>query len=87
MFYNDLPFSVSHCAIDAYADDSTLTVSANSTEIIGDQLTEDCGTVAEWMVGNKLQLNAEKTHLMTVGTGARLRIQTEKFLLIWPGLS
>ena len=27
------------------------------------------------MVGNKLKLNAEKTHLLTVGTSARLRIQ------------
>ena len=86
VFYNDLPFSVSHCAVDAYADDSTLTVSANSTEIIGDQLTEDCGTVVEWMVGNKLQLNTEKTHLMTVGTGARLRIQNDKVSVYMAGV-
>ena len=26
VFYNDLPFSMSHCEIDAYADDSTMTV-------------------------------------------------------------
>ena len=30
------------------------------------------------MMGNKLKLNADKTHLMTVGTGARLMIQTSK---------
>ena len=78
VFYNDLPFSVTHCAVDAYADDSTMTVSASSTDIIGDQLTADCETVAKWMVGNKLQLNAEKTHLMTVGTAARLRIQNPR---------
>jgi hypothetical protein len=38
-------------------------------------MTANCELVTEWMKGNKLKLNASKTHLMTVGTGARLRSQ------------
>ena len=33
IFYNDLPYSVS-CEVDAYADDSTMTVSGSTTEEI-----------------------------------------------------
>ena len=75
IFYNDLPFIVNHCSIDAYADDSTMTVSAKSVDDISACLTEDCQLVADWMVGNRLQLNTDKTHLLTVGTEARLRMQ------------
>ena len=74
IFYNDLPYAL-NCTVDAYADDSTMTVSDDNLEEIGSTLTENCKIVRDWMVGNKLKLNAEKTHLLTVGTSARLRIQ------------
>ena len=74
IFYKDLPYALS-CTVDAYADDSTMTVSDDNLEDIGSTLTENCKIVRDWMVGNKLKLNAEKTHLLTVGTSARLRIQ------------
>ena len=34
IFYNDLPYALS-CAVDAYADDSTMTVSDDNIEEIG----------------------------------------------------
>lgn len=74
IFYNDLPYTLS-CAVDAYADDSTMTVSAANIDEIGASLTENCKVVKDWMIGNKLKLNAGKTHLLTVGTSARLRLQ------------
>ena len=86
IFYNDLPFSVKHCSIDAYADDSTMTISSNSVQDIGSRLTQDCKTVADWMAGNRLKLNADKTHLLTVGTGARLRVQQSKVSVSMDGI-
>ena len=74
IFYNDLPFSLS-CATDAYADDTTLTVAGESVDEIGTKMTQNCDLVNTWMLGNKLKLNADKTHLMTVGTSARLQLQ------------
>ena len=85
IFYNDLAFSV-NCSVDAYADDSTMTVSAGSVEEIGNQLTENCKLVSDWMLGNKLKLNPEKTHLLTVGTGARLRNQNSKVVVKMDGM-
>ena len=74
IFFNDLPLSL-NCAFDGYADDSTISVSGTTVEEISTNLTENCTTVSNWMKGNKLKLNADKTHLLTVGTEARLRIQ------------
>ena len=85
IFYNDLPLSV-NCSIDAYADDSTTTVTADSIEDIASNLTDNCKIVSDWMLGNKLKLNAEKTHLMTVGTRARLRNQPSKAVVNMDGL-
>ena len=84
IFFNDLPSSLNSDAdADAYADDTTLTVTGSDLSEIGDKMTENCNLVSTWMVGNKLKLNADKTHLMTVGTIERLRIQQSLLLLAW----
>ena len=71
IFYNDLPFSLK-CEIDAYADDSTMSASDKNIDKIGETLTENCAIVSKWMKENKLKLNADKTHLITVGTSQRV---------------
>ena len=71
IFYNDLPFSL-NCEIDAYADDSTMTATGENVEIIGEALTENCAKVSDWMKENRFKLNADKTHILTVGTSQRL---------------
>ena len=86
IFYNDLP-NYLNCELDAYADDSTMTVTAKSTEEIGGKLTQNCELVSEWMLGNKLKLNADKTHLMTVGTSERLRTLDDKVNVVMDGFT
>ena len=71
IFYNDLPYSLS-CELDVFADDSTETVSDKNVEVIGEKLTREGEKVSQWMLANKLKLNADKTHLLTVGTQQRL---------------
>ena len=85
VFYNDLPYSLS-CPVDAYADDSTMTVSAECLEDIGVCLSENCSIVSDWMRGNKLKLNPTKTHLLTIGTQARLRIQQTTLKVTMDGI-
>ena len=77
IFYNDLPNFLS-CDVEAYADDTTMSVAGTTVEDIGRELTTNCQVVSQWMLGNKLKLNADKTHLMTVGTSRRLQVQVEK---------
>ena len=58
--------------IEAYADDSTMSFSEKNTESIGETLTRNCAIVSTWMRQNRFKLNAEKTHILTVGTSARV---------------
>ena len=55
-----------------------MTVTAPQVSDIGNELTDESEKVTQWMVDNKLKLNADKTHLLTVGTQARLRIIPEQ---------
>ena len=66
--------------VDVYADDSTMTVSVDTLDEIRLELTEACGVVSQWMKGNRLKLNPEKTHLLTAGTGRRLGRAVSSFL-------
>ena len=73
IFYNDLPYRLK-CPLDVFADDSTLTKTAKNIDEIGAELTKEASQVTQWMLENKLKLNADKTHLLIVGTQERLRI-------------
>ena len=72
VYFNDLLHTLEG-DVDTYADDTTMTVVGDNVEEIGNKLTEDCSRVSNWMKENKLKLNAEKTHLLTVGTDQKLR--------------
>ena len=43
-----------------------MTVSGDDVEAIGDKLTLEGEKVNQWMLANKLKLNADKTHLLTL---------------------
>ena len=72
IYYNDL-LSTLDCPVDVYADDSTMTETGSTVEESGQKLTASCTRVSEWMSSNKLKLNADKTHLLMLGTQERLR--------------
>ena len=67
IFFNDLPANLDS-AVDSYADDTTVTVTAKTLEEISSKLNEDCTQVSSWMRSNRLKLNPGKTHIMTIGT-------------------
>ena len=76
IYFNDLPVFMKE-NIECYADDSTVSaVGANSADI-SSLLTSDCKSLSNWMTGNKFKLNAEKTHLMLLGSSARLQNMQE----------
>ena len=77
IYYNDLLYSLD-CSIDAYADDSTMSATSKNIENISNCLTSNCERVVDWMSSHQFKSNADKTHLLTVGTGERLRILDSK---------
>ena len=72
IYFNDLPVFLNE-NIDCYADDSTVSVSSSQIFEISERLTSECESVNCWMTKNKFKLNAQKTHLLVVGSSARLR--------------
>ena len=72
IFFNDLPSTLEN-EVDSYADETTITATAPTVAEIGSSLTEDCAKVSQWMRSNKLKLNPDKTHIVTLGTQHRLR--------------
>ena len=71
IFLNDLLYALS-CDVDNYADDTTLSATGNSVEVIEECLTTNCMKVSSWMQSNLLKLNASKTHILTVGTSQKM---------------
>ena len=85
IYYNDLLSSLD-CSIDAYADDSTMSATGKTVEEVSTTLTSACERVVDWMASNQFKLNASKTHLMTVGTGERLRNLETKVDVVMDGV-
>ena len=67
LFVNDLPF-ILECDMEQYADDSTLSATEATVDDINEKLTTSCHAVLSRLASNQLQLNAGKTHILTLGT-------------------
>ena len=72
IYFNDLP-TYMNGDIECYADDSTFSSSGLQAEDLSEKLSADSEILNNWMVQNKFKLNATKTHLMFVGTAARIK--------------
>ena len=74
LFVNVMPLHVNNSAIDIYADDTTLPLSANWNNItsLTQALSYDLENMEKWSTENKMYLNTEKTKALLV-TGTRLQ--------------
>ena len=72
-FINEFPLHVSSAQINLYADDTTLTATANfdSVGVLQSSLTTAISEVDQWATANKLPLNEGKIKVLTI-TGKRL---------------
>ena len=63
-----------------------MSATGKTVEEVSTTLTSACERVVDWMASNKFKLNASKTHLMTVGTGERLRNLETKVDVVMDGV-
>lgn len=69
-----------------YADDTTLSVSGNDPSEISSKLTSDLNAVTKWLKNHKLFLNTDKTNIMLIGTGNKLRnVKSNDFSVVIDG--
>ena len=84
IYVNSLPECIHEGVIDMYADDTTLTVSANDASVLEEKLTVALNKVMTWIKDNQLVLNTEKTCVMIIGSRANLR-KIESFTISLKG--
>ena len=68
IFINDLPNCFNSGTAEMYADDTTVTFSADDTASLELQINKELECLNKWLVVNKLSLNVSKTEFMLVTT-------------------
>ena len=86
LFANDLPYQMNFDMVQ-YTDDSTLTVSGKTIAEIETKIERGCNLVNTWMRENQLKLNAEKTHLLVLGTEQRMNHLDSQLNVLMDGVN
>ena len=79
LYINDLEYSLKHCNIIQYADDTTIYLSCKDTCKLKSNLEYDLKCVNDWFLANKLSLNLDKTKYMHFNYGKLHPLQKLKF--------
>ena len=72
LFINDMPYSLTKVKVNVYADDTSLTSSDVKLDNVTQVINSELGKLKEWLQGNKLSLNIDKTTSMIIGTKRKL---------------
>ena len=72
IYINDLPNYLSFSIPRMYADDTHITYAGSDLHLIQSSLPHDLEKLSNWLVCNRLTLNATKTEFMVIGSSQRL---------------
>ena len=72
IYVNDLPNCLDNSCSAVYADDTNLTSHSDDINKLEELLNFEMCNIHQWLLSNKLTLNAEKTEYMIIGTRQRL---------------
>ena len=76
IYINDLPQAVQNSSVALYADDTSPCYQSHDLTQLNEAVNSDLKKLETWLQGNKLSLNAAKTHSMFISTqqkGSSLR--------------
>ena len=86
IFINDLSF-ILDCDASQYADDTTISSSHKNIDEVSENLSRNCGKISQWMSENSFKLNADKTHVLTLGTDKKLANTENRVKVIMDGIT
>ena len=66
---------------DIFADDTQIASASNDNKILAGKLNNDLVNISDWIVANKLSLNASKTECMLIGSHKKLQQNRNNFLI------
>ena len=64
LYINDLHYSITFFKFNHFADDTDLVKFSSSMKVINKQVNKDLKTLSNWLIVNKIFLNASKTELV-----------------------
>ena len=67
----DLPCAIRKSIVSMYADDTILCYLSSDIAQLNEAIKSDLAQVEKWLKGNKLSLNAMKTHSMLISTKSK----------------
>jgi hypothetical protein len=82
IYINDLPACLQHTNACLYADDTQFYTSCVDVDELSNKLNLDLASLDDWLRANKLNLHADKTKLMFIGTRQRLVDTSAEKILI-----
>ena len=81
LFINDMPYSLTKVKVNVHADDTSLTYSYVKLDTVAQVINSKLEKVKEWLQGNNLSLNIDKTISMIIGTKCELTDENGENLL------
>ena len=81
IYVNDFPNCLTNTECDMFADDTQIASESNDIKILTGKLNNDLVNISDWMVANKLSLNAGKTECMLFGSHKKLQQNRNDFLI------
>ena len=73
IYINDLPNCLSVASPKLFADDTNITVAADSLTELENKINLDLDNLNRWLVANRLSLIVAKTDFMAIGSHQRIR--------------
>ena len=71
IYINDLPNCLSVASPKMFADDTNITVAADSLTELENKINIDLENLNRWLVANRLSLSVTKTEFMVIGSHPR----------------
>ena len=82
IYINDLPNCLSNASARMFADDTSLTLSADSISGLEEIVNDELSRVHNWLIANRLSLNIAKTEFMVIGSRQKFASQNNENITI-----
>ena len=82
IYINDLPNCLSVASPKMFADDTNITVAADSLTELENKINIDLENLNRWLVANRLSLSVTKTEFMVIGSHQRIRVSGNEEIIV-----
>ena len=82
IYINDLPSCLDKASPTMFADDTNISIAANSVTELEQIINSELKNLHQWLLANRLSLNVAKTEFMIIGSRQRLLVHDNELIRI-----